>query len=384
MHRDRHSTHRWVLGLLTSAAALAVGCGRPPDAAPRGPAEVGTVTLRFERAVLTTELPGRTCAFRIAEIRPQVSGIIVERAFVEGSDVSAGGLLYRIDPAPYQAAYEQAKAALAMAEANLPALRSRAERMKEAEAIHAVGRQDYDDAAAALLRGAAAIEASRAAAESARINLEYTPIKSPISGRIGRSSVTQGALVTAYQPVPLAVVQQLDPIYVDVTQASADLLRLRRALGSGRLTKGGEDRGKVRLLLEDGTPYPLPGTLEFRDVTVDPTTGSVTLRMVFPNPDHVLLPGMFVRAIVEEGADERSLLVPQQGVGRDPKGTPFAWIVSSGGKVERRDLRLDRAIGDRWLVAEGLTEGDVLVVEGLQRIRPGDPVRAVPFVPKAK
>lgn len=375
----KHGTAWLALPLTLALAATTSGCGKHAAPAPPGPVEVATVTVQPERAVLTTELPGRTSAYLVAEIRPQVNGIIQQRSFVEGSDVRAGGLLYQIDPAPYQAAYEQAKAALAMAEAGLPALRSRVERLQGLVAIRAAGQQDLDEATAALQQAEAGVAASRAAVESARINLSYTPLRAPISGRIGKSSVTVGALVSAYQPVPLAVIQQLDPIYVDVTQASADLLRLRRRLESGRLQRGGEVERRVRLLLEDGTPYPLEGTLQFRDVTVDPTTGSVTVRMVFPNPDQVLLPGMFVRAVVEEGLDEQAILIPQQGVARDPKGNPVAWLVGADGKVEQRDLELDRAIADRWLVTRGLAPGDQLIVEGLQRVRPGDAVRTVPF-----
>ena len=365
-------------------AVLAVGCGKRTAQAPRGPAEVAVVTVAPERVVLTTELPGRTSAFLVAEVRPQVSGIIQQRLFDEGANVKAGDVLYRIDPAQYQAAFEQAKAALGMAEANLPAARSRAERLKGLVEIHAVGQQDYDDAAAALAQSEAGVATSRAALESARINLAYTPIKAPISGRIGRSSVTVGALVAAYQPVPLAVVQKLDPIYVDVTQSSADLLRLKRALVAGRLTQDGEAQSKVKLLLEDGTPYPLEGSLKFRDVTVDPTTGSVTLRVVFPNPDETLLPGMFVRAVVEQGADEAAILAPQQGVTRNTKGEAIAWIVGKDGKVEQRTLEVGRAFGDKWLVTSGLAAGDQLIVDGLQRIRPGAPVSAVPFVPPSR
>lgn len=368
------------IGVLCALAAFSACKSAPP---PQQLAEVAIVTIAPERAVLATELPGRTSAYLVAEIRPQVSGIIQKRQFKEGSDVKAGTLLYQIDPAPYQAAYDQANGALAMAEANLPAARSRAERLKHLVAIRAVGQQDYDDAAAALLKAEASVVASKAAVEAARINLDYTPIKAPIPGRTGRSSVTVGALVTAYQPVPLAVVQQLDPIYVDVTQSSADLLRLRRGLESGRLKEDGATGGKVRLLNEDGTPYPLEGALQFRDVTVDPSTGSVTLRLVFPNPDHVLLPGMFVRAVVEEGVSEHALLAPQQGVTRDPKGNPIAWVVDKAEKVEQRSLELDRAIGDKWLVTKGLAPGDKLIVDGLQRIRPGDSVRAVPFTDPA-
>jgi membrane fusion protein (multidrug efflux system) len=355
-------------------------------------------------------MPGRTSAYLVAEIRPQVSGLLQKRLFEEGANIKQGDLLYQIDPTPYQAAYDQAKAALVtaeanvataeanvvMAEANLPATRSRAERLKGLVAIHAVGQQNYDDAAAALqqaeanlgvtrsavLASRSAVEVSRTAVESARINLSYTPIKAPICGRIGRSNITVGAMVTAYQPTPLAVIQQLDPIYVDVTQASTDLLRLRRALESGDL-KSDSSRGKVRLLLEDGTPYTLMGALQFQDVTVDPTTGSVTLRIVFANPKQVLLPGMFVRAVVEEGADEQALLIPQQGVSRDPKGNPIALVVNAAGKVEQRALVLDRAIGDKWLVTEGLAPGDRLIVEGIEKVRPGASVRAVDFVAPA-
>jgi membrane fusion protein, multidrug efflux system len=363
---------------------LGMGCGKLPAQQSRGPAEVGVVTIALERVVLTTELPGRTSAFLVAEVRPQVSGIIQQRLFSEGGDVKAGEVLYQIDPAQYQAAFDQAKAALAVAEANLPAARSRAERLKGLVEIHAVGQQDYDDAAAALAQSEASVATGRAALEGARINLAYTPIKTPISGRIGRSSVTVGALVAAYQPVPLAVVQQLDPIYVDVTQSSAEVLRLRRAFGSGELKQDEEAQSKVKLLLEDGTPYPLEGSLKFRDVTVDPTTGSVTLRMVFPNPNQTLLPGMFVRAVVEQGTDQAAILAPQQGVTRDVRGNPIAWIVGKDGKVEQRSLEVDRAIGDKWLVTRGLAAGDRLIVEGLQRVRPGVPVSAVPFVPPAR
>ena len=367
-------------GLGLAAVVAAAGCARRQAPPPQGPVEVSTVTVHAQQAVLTTELPGRTCAYLVAEIRPQVNGIIQKRAFEEGKDVEAGSLLYQIDPAPYQAAFDQAKATLAAAEANLPATRSRAERLSGLVEIHAVGQQDYDDAQAALLRAEASVALAKAAVESARINLSYTPLKAPISGRIGRSAVTVGAMVTAYQPTALAVVQKLDPIYVDVTQASADLLRLRRNLESGQLKTSGSVR-KVKLLLEDGTPYPHEGTLQFRDVTVDATTGSVVLRMVFPNPDYTLLPGMFVRATVEEGVNEKAVLAPQQGVSRDAKGNATALVVGKEGKVEERPLELDRAMGDRWLVTAGLADGDQVIVEGLQRIRPGIPVKAVPFAP---
>ena len=373
------------LCLAATAATLTLACGKGRSGPPQqGPVEVGTVTVNPEKVVLTTELPGRTSPYLVAEVRPQVNGLIRERAFEEGSNVKAGALLYQIDPAPYQAAYEQAKATLAMAEANVPAARLRAERLKGLVEIRATGRQNYDDALAALQQAEASVAAARAAEESARINLSYTPIRAPIPGRTGKSSVTVGALVTGYQPVPLVVIQQLDPIYVDVTQSSAEILRLRQSLASGRLKRSGDGWSRVKLLLEDGTPYPLAGKLKFRDVTVDPTTGSVTLRMVFPNPDNVLLPGMFVRAIVEEGVNEEAILVPQQGVTRDQKGDPYALVAGKDGKVEQRMLTLDRALGDRWLVTKGLAAEDRVIVDGLQRVRPGAEVKAVPFAAAAK
>jgi membrane fusion protein (multidrug efflux system) len=336
------------------------------------------MSVATERVVLTTELPGRTAPYRVAEIRPQVNGLILKRTFTEGADVNAGDVLYQIDPAPYQAAYDQAQAAVAMAEANLPAVRSREERFKKLLESRAVGQQAYDDALAALNQLEGQLGVSKAALESARINLSYTPIKTPISGRIGRSGVTEGALVSAYQPVPLATVQQLDPIYVDVPQSTAEMLRLKRRLADGQLTLEGAGRNEVTILQGDGTPCAENGTLEFRDITVDPTTGSVILRVVVPNPDGTLLPGMFVRAVLKEGVNEKAILVPQQGVSRDPKGTPFAWVVDDSGTVAQRMLTLDRAIGDQWLVTSGVNPGDRVVVEGIQRVRPGIPVTAVP------
>jgi membrane fusion protein, multidrug efflux system len=375
------SIKRWsnrlaALGLLAAIASTAACRKSAPPA--QAAAEVGVVAIRTERAVLTTELPGRTSPFLVAEIRPQVNGIIQKRLFVEGSDVRAQSTLYLIDPAPYKAAFEQAKAALAVAESKVPSARARVERYKDLVAIHAVGEQDYDDAVAALGTAEAGTASARAAMENARINLEYTPIKSPISGRIGRSSVTVGALVNAYQGSPLAVVQQMDPIYVDLIQSSAEILGLRRKMESGRLKQDKEAWSKVKLLLEDGTSYPLEGTLQFRDITVDSSTGSVTLRAVFPNPDDVLLPGMFVRAVVEEGVNDQAILVPQQGVSRNAKGDPYALIVNGEGKVEQRPLELDRALGDKWLVGKGLIAGDRVIIEGQLKVRPGASVKVVP------
>lgn len=387
----------WCRGIGATGFVFAVlllsGCESKKAPPPAGPAEVAFVTVRSERVLLTTEMPGRINAYLVAEIRPQVNGLLQKRLFEEGTYVKAGDILYQIDPAPYQAAYDQAKAALALAEseialaeATLPATRSRAERLKGLVAIHAVGQQDSDDASAALRQAEAnlavrktAVQVNRATMESASINLSYTPIKAPIFGRIGKSNITVGAMVTAYQPTPLAVIQQLDPVYVDVTQANAELLSLRRSLERGDLKQGGGSQRKVKLLLEDGSQYPMTGTLQFRDVTVDPTTGSVILRLVFANPKQILLPGTFVRAVVEEGVNEHALLVPQQGVTRDPKGNPIALLVNSAGKVEQRPLALDRAIKDKWIVTKGLAPGDQLIVEGNQKVRAGDTVKAVAF-----
>ncbi|MFA4945731.1 MAG: efflux RND transporter periplasmic adaptor subunit [Lentisphaeria bacterium] len=369
---------------LLGAGLLLAGCGQAkgPKAGAGGaappPPEVGVVAIQPERLVLTVELPGRTAPFRIAEIRPQVNGLILRRAFAEGADVQAGELLYQIDPAPYQAAHDQAQAAVMLAEANLPAARAREARFKELAASRAVGQQDYDDALAALRQAEAQLAVNTAALAIAKVNLSYTPIKAPISGRVGRSSVTEGALVAAYQPLPLATIQQLDPIYVDVPQSTTELLQLRRRLATGRLSPDGAEQAKVTILQEDGTAYPLAGTLQFRDVSVEPSTGSVILRVVVPNPEGTLLPGMFVRAVLKEGVKEDALLLPQPAVERTPKGEPFALVVDAAGKTGLRMLTLDRAIGDRWLVAAGLAPGDRVVVEGLQNVRPGVAVKAVP------
>jgi membrane fusion protein (multidrug efflux system) len=358
------------------------GCGQktvtggPPTG--RTP-EVAVVTIQPKRLVMTTELAGRTSPNLVAEVRPQVGGIIQKRLFMEGSDVKAGQMLYQIDPAPYQAALDNAKAALSRSEANLPAIRVKTDRLRELLPDKAVSQQDYDDASAALKQVEADIQYWKATVETARINLKYTSITAPISGRIGRSNVTEGALVMANQPTTLTTIQRLDPIYVDVPQSTTKLLRMRRRLEEGRLRHNGQVRNKVRLFLEDETKYPLEGALQFRDVTVDPTTGSVLVRAVFPNPKGVLLPGMFVRAVVEEGVNPEALLIPQQAVSRNPKGDPMTLIVDGSGKVQLRMLTLDRAIGDAWLVSSGLAPGDRVIVEGMQKVKPGAPVKAVPF-----
>ncbi len=367
-------------GLLGAGLILA-GCGKAMVSAGAGmpPPEVAVVTLQPERLVLTTELAGRTSANLVAEVRPQVGGIIQERRFTEGSDVKAGEVLYQIDPATYQAALDSAAAAQAKSEANVLPIRLKAERYKELVKVKAVSQQDVDDLLAALKLAEADVDVSKAAVAIARINLAYTRVTAPISGRIGRSSVTTGALVTANQPAALAVIQQLDPVYVDVTQASVKLLQLQRNLAGGQLKRDVSIQAAVKLFLEDGTPYPQPGLLKFSDVTVDPSTGSVTLRTLFPNPDQVLLPGMYVRVVVEEGVLEQALLVPQRGVTRDPRGNATAMVVNAAGLVEQRTLKVERSLGDRWLVREGLNAGDRVILEGLQRIKQGIPVRVVPF-----
>jgi len=379
---NTHSPCPVVILLCIFLLLTVTGCRKHGNIAgpPRGgDPEVAVVVVQPERVVLTTELPGRTSALLVAEVRPQVSGIIQKRLFEEGGDVKAGEVLYQIDPALYEATYAGAKAAMARVEANLLSLRYKAVRYKDLVAIKAVSQQEYDDTVAALQQAEAELEVNKAAVDTARINLTYTSITAPISGRIGKSSVTIGALVTANQGAPLSVIQQLDPVYVDATQSSANLLRLKRNIASGNLKRDGADQAKVRLILEDGTPYPLEGTLKFFDVTVDPGTGTFILRMIFPNPDHILLTGMYVRAIIEEGVNEQAILVPQQGVTRDPKGNAITLVVDDSDKVEQRVLTIERAIGDKWLVNKGLKPGDRVILEGLQRARPGSPVKVVPF-----
>lgn len=341
-------------------------CSRGPQGPlMMAPPEVATITVAPQPVTLTTELPARTAPYLIAEIRPQVSGLLLKRLFTEGSDVQAGQVLYQIDPAPFQAALDRVQA-------NLLTLQARAQRVREALPTKAVSQQDYDDVQAAL-------KAAEAELELARINLGYTKITAPISGRIGRSTVTEGAIVTAYQPVPLATIQQLDPIYVDAPQSTTELLRLQQRLAEGRLARSADNHTAVQLVLDSNKTYPHLGTLQFQDVTVDPTTGTVTLRMVFPNPEGVLLPGMFVRAIVQEGVNPQAILVPQQAVMRDPKGNALVMIVNAESKVEPRPVVLDRAIGNQWLIAGGLASGDRVIVEGILKARPGAPVKAVPF-----
>ncbi len=361
---------------------ILTGCGKQSAAVAKVPAvppEVGIVIVQPQHVALTTELSGRTSAHLIAEVRPQVSGIVQKRLFTEGSDVKAGEVLYQIDPATYQAAYNSARASLARAEANVVPAKLKAERYKELVKINAVSKQDYDDISAALKLAEADIDAAKAAVETARINLAYTKVTAPISGRIGRSTVTDGALVTAGQPAALSTIQQLSSMYVDVTESSADLLRMKQNLASGLLKSNSATRAKVKLFLEDGSVYPLSGILKFSEVTVDQSTGSITLRAVFPNPNNVLLPGMFVRAIVEEGLNEQAILVPQRGVTRNPAGEATVMVVGNEEKVEQKIIKVARTVGDNWLVSQGLKPGDRVILEGLQKARPGTPVKAVPF-----
>jgi membrane fusion protein (multidrug efflux system) len=342
--------------------------------------EVAIIKIQPQKAVLTTELPGRTAAYRIAEIRPQVSGLILKRLFTEGSDVNEGQVLYQIDPAPFEAAVNNVKASLSRAEATLPSIKLRAERYQELLADKAVSQQEYDDVTSSLKQAEAEIQFYKARLDSANIDLGYTKITAPISGRIGRSNVTDGAMVTAYQQVALATIQQLNPIYVDVPQSTTEMLRLNRHLKDGKLNKN-ENQNKVKLFLEDGTEYPLMGALQFRDVTVDQTTSSVIYRVVFENPENILLPGMFMRVVVVEGVQEQAILVPQQAIMRDTKGNPLALIVNEDKAVEPRMLVLDRAIGDQWLVTSGLEIGDRLIAEGIQKVRPGAVVKTVLYKP---
>ncbi|MEN6367780.1 MAG: efflux RND transporter periplasmic adaptor subunit [Thermoguttaceae bacterium] len=401
------------------AALFLAGCNRQQETPPPPVPEVAVVTIEPQEVVLHSELPGRTSAYLVAEIRPQVNGLLQKRLFTEGSQVKADQVLYEIDPAPYEAAFENAnanllatkkaaeraravletsKAALNRHQAILELAKTNLQRYENLVKTQAVSAMQRDQAVADVkvadssLRVAeaqvssdqqgveaadAAIEQAEAAVKTARINLSYTKITAPISGRIGRSDVTVGAILTAYQPLSLATIQQLDPIYMNVPQSTVELNRLKRSLANGRLKENGTD--SVKIVLEDGTAYPQEGSLKFRDVTVDPTTGSVILRIVVPNPDSILLPGMFVRAIIDEGVNPHAILVPQQAVSRDPKGNPTTLIVDAEGKVQQRGLSTDRALGNQWLISSGLAKGDRVIVEGMQKVRPGAVVKAVPF-----
>jgi membrane fusion protein (multidrug efflux system) len=347
----------------------------PAGGMPGAPA-VTVVTVQAEPVPVKAELPGRTSPYLVAELRPQVSGIVKERLFKEGSDVKAGQVLYRIDPASYQAAFDSARANLARAEANLEATRLKAGRYAELVKIEAVSAQANDEAQAAQKQAQAEVGAARAALDKARVDLDFTRVTSPIAGRIGRSAVTAGALVTANQEAALATVQQLDPIYVDLTQSSAKLLSLKRDLASGRLQRAAGNTVPVQLVLEDGSVYGAEGRLAFSEVTVDQATGSVTLRAVFPNPQDELLPGMYVRARLTQGVNRDAILVPHAALSRTPRGEAQVMVVNGESIVEARIVKAEQSIGDKWVVTEGLAAGDRVIVEGLQKIKPGAPVQA--------
>jgi membrane fusion protein (multidrug efflux system) len=363
--------------LLTACGGSKQPAGSQAAAASAPPAPAVTViAVQTEAVPLTAELPGRTAPYLIAEVRPQVTGIVKQRQFNEGSEVKAGQTLYQIDPATYQAAYDSAKANLARADANVYAARVKAERYADLVKIEAISKQANDDANAALKQAQADVASARAALDKARIDLDFTRVVAPIAGRIGRSTVTPGALVTANQGDALATVQKLDPIYVDVTQSSAELLRLKRDLADGKLQRAGGDTVPVKLVLEDGSEYRAEGKLAFSEVTVDQGTGSVTLRALFPNPNGELLPGMYVRARLTQGVNSDAVLVPHAAVSRDARGNAQVMVVNGESKVEQRTVKAEQSLGDKWVVTDGLANGERVIVEGLQRVRPGAQVQA--------
>ncbi|GAY21189.1 MULTISPECIES: efflux RND transporter periplasmic adaptor subunit [Sphingobium] len=361
------------VGLFACASALALGaCGEQQQPAPPPPA-VGVVKLTVENAPLTTELPGRIAAVETAEVRPQISGVIRRRLFTEGAVVRAGQLLYEIEDAPYRAALGQAQGALSRAQASIRATGLQAQRYKELVGINAVSRQEADNAAASAQQARADVAAQRAAVQAAQVNQDFTRIRAPISGRIGRSLFTPGALVQAGQADPLATIQRTDVVYVDVTQSAAQIIDLKQAMKAGGVSAA--DGARVQLLLPNGSVYPIEGRLQFSEVTVDPSSGAVTLRATFANPDGLLLPGMYVRARLVEGQRSQAILAPQQGITRDARGRATAMVVGADNKVELRQVETDRAIGDKWIVTKGLKAGDRLVVEGLVNLRPGTVVK---------
>ncbi|MBN9573875.1 MAG: efflux RND transporter periplasmic adaptor subunit [Alicycliphilus denitrificans] len=371
-----------VLALVLLLAACGDRNAKP--AAAEQPPEVGVVTLQPERRVVTTELPGRTTAFLSAEIRPQVGGIVQKRLFIEGARVAAGQVLYQLDPAPYEVALASAQAQLSKARATLNTAQTNARRNAELVKIDAVSRQVYDDSQAAVAQAQSDVGVAAAAVEAARINLGYTRIKSPIAGLTTTSAVTPGALVTANQAAALTTVSQIDPLYVDVTQSSSEVLRLKGDLAAGRFKREGKGDARVAIKLDDGSTYAQEAVLRFSGVQVNPATGAVTLRAVVPNPDGLLMPGMYVRAVLEAGVNEQTLLAPQQAVTRDPAGNPSVLVVTPEDKVERRRIATGAAVGNRWEVLSGLAAGERVLVDGAQRARPGDTVRPVPWVPKTK
>ncbi|RKU02710.1 efflux transporter periplasmic adaptor subunit [Burkholderia sp. Nafp2/4-1b] len=363
---------------VATAAVFLAACGKKESAPPPQTPEVGVVTVQPQNVSVFTELPGRTSAFLVAQVRARVDGIVLRREFTEGSDVKAGQRLYKIDPAPYIAQLNSAKATLAKAQANLVTQNALVARYKVLVAANAVSKQEYDNAVATQGQAAADVAAGKAAVETAQINVGYTDVVSPITGRVGISQVTPGAYVQASQATLMSTVQQLDPVYVDLTQSSLDGLKLRQDVQSGRLKTSGPGAAKVSLILEDGKTYSEAGKLQFSDVTVDQTTGSVTIRAVFPNPGRVLLPGMFVRARIEEGVNENAFLVPQIGVTHDQKGQAIAMVVNASDKVEPRPLKTTGMQGQNWVVEGGLQAGDRVIVQGVDKVRPGATVKSVP------
>jgi membrane fusion protein, multidrug efflux system len=369
------------LGIVLAAVALEAGCGSRGGPPPGGMTpQVSVVTLKPQAVTLTRDLPGRVSAFLVAEVRPQVSGIVKQRLFTEGGTVKAGQPLYELDDAIYRAQYNSARATLQKAQATQEAARLTAGRSAEMVKIDAVSAQDNDNAIAALGQAQADVAAAQAAVDSSAVNLAYAHIVSPINGRIGKSSITQGALVTADQAAALATVQQLDPVYVDVSQSSSEWLQLKQDVDAGRV-QAGASGAPTKIVLENGSSYAALGTLQFSDVTVDPTTGNFLLRVIVANPSQLLMPGMYVRAIIGEGVRPEGLLAPQRGITRDPRGGATALVVNHDSKVEVREVRVSRTIGDQWLVEEGLSDGDRVIVEGVQKVQPGMPVTAVEVAP---
>lgn len=361
-----------------AAAILLSGCRGDVAATAPAPPRVSVVTVRQSSVPVTTDLPGRTSAYLVAQVRARVDGIVLKRAFVEGSDVTANQLLYQIDPAPYRAVLDSAQAQLARAKANVEATAAQAERDAVLVEANAVSKQMYVNAVAAQRQAVADVAAGQAAVQAAGINLGYTDVMAPISGRIGTSLVTQGAYVQASAATLLSTIQQIDPIYVDLNQTSVEGLELRQQVATGRLKVNGPEQAKVRLILEDGTEYPHPGTLEFTDITVDAATGSVTVRALFPNPQHVLLPGMFVRARIDLGSDDRAILVPEDGVTHDRTGRATVLVVGADNKVATQAVTANRTVGANWVVESGLKDGDRVIVSGVQMVQPGMVVQAVP------
>ncbi|MDB5788051.1 efflux RND transporter periplasmic adaptor subunit [Caballeronia mineralivorans] len=360
-----------------TAAVILAACGQKPSAPPPQTPEVGVITVQPTTVPVVSELPGRTSAFLVAQVRARVDGIVLRREFTEGADVKAGQRLYKIDPAPYIAALNTAKATLARAQANVVTQNALAARYKVLVAANAVSKQDYDNAVATQGQAVADVASGKAAVDTAQINLGYTDVVSPITGRIGLSQVTPGAYVQASAATLLSTVQELDPVYVDLTQSSVDGLKLRRDIQEGRLQTSGVNAAKVTLILEDGRTYSEEGKLQFSDVSVDQSTGSVTVRAIFPNKDRVLLPGMFVRARIDEGVNNKALVVPQIGVTHDQKGQPTALVVGSDDKVALRQLVTSGTYGDKWVVDSGLNAGDRVIVQGTEKARPGSTVKPV-------